>query len=60
MKSAEVSVHADVHLQTPSQKHGAALNNGSLVLLTFEEEIQIEHISNNGEYSLFAVLLSVT
>ncbi|XP_069558404.1 GRAM domain-containing protein 2B-like [Brachyistius frenatus] len=29
VKSGEVSVHADVHLQTPSQKHGAALNNGS-------------------------------
>ncbi|KAK5901153.1 hypothetical protein CgunFtcFv8_026051 [Champsocephalus gunnari] len=27
VKSGEVSVHADVHLQTPSQKHGAALNN---------------------------------
>uniref|UniRef100_A0A8C7Z256 GRAM domain-containing protein n=1 Tax=Oryzias sinensis TaxID=183150 RepID=A0A8C7Z256_9TELE len=25
----EVSVHADIHLQTPSQKHGAALKNGS-------------------------------
>uniref|UniRef100_A0A3P9IIN1 GRAM domain-containing protein n=1 Tax=Oryzias latipes TaxID=8090 RepID=A0A3P9IIN1_ORYLA len=24
----EVSVHADIHLQTPSQKHGAALKNG--------------------------------
>ncbi|XP_031715702.1 GRAM domain-containing protein 2B-like isoform X1 [Anarrhichthys ocellatus] len=32
VKSAEVSVHADVHLQTPSQKHGAALNNGSTKL----------------------------
>lgn len=29
VKSGEVSVHADVHLQTPSQKHGAALNNGT-------------------------------
>ncbi|KAK2818692.1 hypothetical protein Q5P01_024253 [Channa striata] len=29
VKSGEVSVHADVHLQTPSQKHGAALKNGS-------------------------------
>ncbi|XP_074473307.1 GRAM domain-containing protein 2B-like [Sebastes fasciatus] len=29
VKSGEVSVHADIHLQTPSQKHGAALNNGS-------------------------------
>ncbi|KAK9532300.1 hypothetical protein VZT92_009689 [Zoarces viviparus] len=32
VKSAEVSVHADVHLQTPGQKHGAALNNGSTKL----------------------------
>ncbi|KAM8828868.1 GRAM domain-containing protein 2B-like [Spinachia spinachia] len=32
VKSAEVSVHADVHLQTPSQKHGAALKNGSMKL----------------------------
>lgn len=32
VKSAEVSVHADVHLQTPSQKHGAALKNGSTKL----------------------------
>ncbi|XP_040012538.1 GRAM domain-containing protein 2B-like isoform X2 [Xiphias gladius] len=29
VKSAEVSVHADIHLQTPGQKHRAALNNGS-------------------------------
>ncbi|KAK5852299.1 hypothetical protein PBY51_023778 [Eleginops maclovinus] len=28
VKSGEVSVHADIHLQTPSQKHGAALKNG--------------------------------
>ncbi|KAG7498936.1 hypothetical protein JOB18_024886 [Solea senegalensis] len=28
-KSTEVSVHADVHLQTPGQKHRAALNNGT-------------------------------
>ncbi|RVE66082.1 hypothetical protein OJAV_G00122970 [Oryzias javanicus] len=27
--SGEVSVHADIHLQTPSPKHGAALKNGS-------------------------------
>ncbi|XP_068562635.1 GRAM domain-containing protein 2B-like isoform X3 [Cebidichthys violaceus] len=32
VKSAEVSVHADIHLQTQSQKHGAALNNGSTKL----------------------------
>ncbi|KAM6901778.1 GRAM domain-containing protein 2B-like isoform 3-T3 [Lycodopsis pacificus] len=32
VKSAEVSVHADVHLQTPGQKHGAALSNGSTKL----------------------------
>lgn len=30
VKSREVSVHADIHLQTPSPKHGAALKNGSL------------------------------
>ncbi|KAF0031708.1 hypothetical protein F2P81_016263 [Scophthalmus maximus] len=29
VKSGEVSVHADVHLQTPGLKHRAALNNGS-------------------------------
>ncbi|TNN61221.1 GRAM domain-containing protein 3 [Liparis tanakae] len=29
VQSAEVSVHADVHLQTPSQKHGSAQKNGS-------------------------------
>lgn len=29
VKSGEVSVHADIHLQTPSPKHGAALKNGS-------------------------------
>ncbi|XP_034565524.1 GRAM domain-containing protein 2B [Notolabrus celidotus] len=29
VKSGEVSVHADIHLQTPSQTHGAALKNGS-------------------------------
>nr|XP_046231261.1 GRAM domain-containing protein 2B-like [Scatophagus argus] len=29
VKSGEVSVHADIHLQTPSQKHGASLKNGS-------------------------------
>uniref|UniRef100_UPI0037E7FB76 GRAM domain-containing protein 2B-like isoform X1 n=1 Tax=Semicossyphus pulcher TaxID=241346 RepID=UPI0037E7FB76 len=29
VKSGEVSVHADIHLQTPSQIHGAALKNGS-------------------------------
>ncbi|XP_051269548.1 GRAM domain-containing protein 2B isoform X2 [Dicentrarchus labrax] len=30
VKSGEVSVHADIHLQTPSQKHGAVpLMNGS-------------------------------
>ncbi|XP_047424947.1 GRAM domain-containing protein 2B-like [Mugil cephalus] len=29
VKSAEVSVHADIHLQTPSQKHGTALKTGS-------------------------------
>ncbi|XP_069370055.1 uncharacterized protein gramd2b [Paralichthys olivaceus] len=29
VKSGEVSVHADIHLQTPGQKHRAALNNGS-------------------------------
>ncbi|KAM3874147.1 GRAM domain-containing protein 2B-like [Diretmus argenteus] len=28
VKTGEVSVHADIHLQTPSQKHGAALQNG--------------------------------
>uniref|UniRef100_A0A3Q2G9L0 GRAM domain-containing protein 3-like n=1 Tax=Cyprinodon variegatus TaxID=28743 RepID=A0A3Q2G9L0_CYPVA len=27
-KTREVSVHADVHLQSPSQKHGAMLKNG--------------------------------
>ncbi|KAK1884612.1 GRAM domain containing protein 2B [Dissostichus eleginoides] len=32
VKSGEVSVHADVHLQTPSQKHGAALKNGGTQL----------------------------
>lgn len=30
VKSGEVSVHADIHLQTPGPKHGAALKNGSL------------------------------
>ncbi|XP_040915570.1 GRAM domain-containing protein 2B-like [Toxotes jaculatrix] len=29
VKSGEVSVHADIHLQSPSQKHRAALKNGS-------------------------------
>ncbi|XP_029024231.1 GRAM domain-containing protein 2B-like isoform X2 [Betta splendens] len=29
VKSREVSVHADIHLQTPGQKHGAALKNGA-------------------------------
>ncbi|XP_036973565.1 GRAM domain-containing protein 2B-like isoform X2 [Acanthopagrus latus] len=29
VKSGEVSVHADIHLQTPSPKHGAVLKNGS-------------------------------
>ncbi|XP_026212720.1 GRAM domain-containing protein 2B-like [Anabas testudineus] len=29
VKSGGVSVHADIHLQTPNQKHGAALKNGS-------------------------------
>lgn len=29
VKSAEVSVHADIHLQPPAQKHGAALKAGS-------------------------------
>ncbi|KAM7392498.1 hypothetical protein PAMA_007561 [Pampus argenteus] len=29
VKSGEVSVHADIHLQTSGQKHGAALKNGS-------------------------------
>ncbi|XP_059213916.1 GRAM domain-containing protein 2B-like [Centropristis striata] len=29
VKSAEVSVHADIHLQSPAQKHGAPLKNGS-------------------------------
>ncbi|XP_030291843.1 GRAM domain-containing protein 2B-like isoform X3 [Sparus aurata] len=29
VKSGEVSVHADIHLQTPGPKHGAALKNGS-------------------------------
>lgn len=28
VKNAEVSVHADIHLQTPSQKHGATPKNG--------------------------------
>lgn len=28
VKNAEVSVHADIHLQSPSQKHGASLKNG--------------------------------
>lgn len=28
VKSSEVSVHADIHLQTPSQKHGATLKSG--------------------------------
>ncbi|XP_029300480.1 GRAM domain-containing protein 2B-like isoform X2 [Cottoperca gobio] len=32
VKSREVSVHADVHLQTPSQTHGAAPKNGSTKL----------------------------
>ncbi|XP_037341456.2 GRAM domain-containing protein 2B-like isoform X2 [Pungitius pungitius] len=32
VKGAEVSVHADVHRQTPSQNHGAALKNGSTKL----------------------------
>ncbi|XP_008302891.1 GRAM domain-containing protein 3-like isoform X2 [Stegastes partitus] len=32
VKSGEVSVHADIHLQTPSQKHGATLKNGTLML----------------------------
>ncbi|XP_012705164.2 GRAM domain-containing protein 2B isoform X2 [Fundulus heteroclitus] len=27
-KTREVSVHADIHLQSPSQKHGAILKNG--------------------------------
>ncbi|XP_070845000.1 GRAM domain-containing protein 2B-like [Chaetodon trifascialis] len=29
VKGGEVSVHADIHLQAPSQKHGAAVKNGS-------------------------------
>ncbi|XP_029371502.1 GRAM domain-containing protein 2B-like isoform X2 [Echeneis naucrates] len=32
VKGGEVSVHADIHLQTPSQKHRTALNNGSATL----------------------------
>ncbi|KAM4634029.1 GRAM domain-containing protein 2B-like isoform 2-T2 [Polymixia lowei] len=28
VKSGEVSVHADIHLQTPNPKHGATLQNG--------------------------------
>lgn len=28
VKNSEVSVHADIHLQTPSQKHGATPKNG--------------------------------
>uniref|UniRef100_A0A1A8LG91 GRAM domain containing 3 n=6 Tax=Nothobranchius TaxID=28779 RepID=A0A1A8LG91_9TELE len=28
VKSREVSVHADIHLQSPSQKHGPTLKNG--------------------------------
>ncbi|XP_017285403.1 GRAM domain-containing protein 2B [Kryptolebias marmoratus] len=30
MKSREVSVHADIHLQSPSQKHGPTLKNDSV------------------------------
>lgn len=28
VKNAEVSVHADIHLQSPNQKHGPSLKNG--------------------------------
>ncbi|XP_041826541.1 GRAM domain-containing protein 2B-like isoform X3 [Melanotaenia boesemani] len=30
VKSRKVSVHADIHLQSPSQKHGTTLKNGSV------------------------------
>lgn len=36
VKSGEVSVHADIHLQTPGQNHGAALKNGSWTLIPFQ------------------------
>lgn len=30
-KTREVSVHADIHLQSPSPKHGTTLKNGILI-----------------------------
>lgn len=36
VKSGEVSVHADIHLQTPGQKHGAALKNGDRITLSVQ------------------------
>lgn len=32
VKNGEVAVHADIHLETPNQKHGAAHQNGEAPL----------------------------
>ncbi|XP_045923629.1 GRAM domain-containing protein 2B-like isoform X2 [Micropterus dolomieu] len=50
VKTGEVSVHADIHLQTPSPKHGDALKNGSTKSTTLKDK-------SSQPMSLHAILL---
>ncbi|KAM9338492.1 GRAM domain-containing protein 2B [Symphorus nematophorus] len=54
VKSGEVSVHADIHLQSPSQKHGAALKNGSAKPT---RGVTVKDKSSQQPMSLHAILL---
>ncbi|XP_055087571.1 GRAM domain-containing protein 2B-like [Periophthalmus magnuspinnatus] len=61
VKSSDVSVHADIHLQSPSQKHGATLKNGSpKTARTMPHNSKFsQHVSLNAILFMYLFLVSV-
>lgn len=61
VKNAEVSVHADIHLQTPSQKHGATPKNGptNTARPTSRKSKPPQHVSLNVILVIYLFLVSV-
>lgn len=61
VKNGEVSVHADIHLQTPSQKHGATPKNGqnSTTWAMSQNSKPFQHVSLNVILIIYLFLVSI-
>lgn len=61
VKNGEVSVHADIHLQSPGQKHGATPKNGptSTARAMSHKAIPPQHVSLNVILVIYLLLVSV-